>query len=164
MRDVDNGRAATSEITHHGEQALLVLFRERGGRLVHNEDAGTGAERARNLDELLLGHGEVADLGFGRDVGADAAEELRGAGAPIRPSDAPPGGGGFEAEGDVLGNGEVWEQGWLLINAGDAQFVGRRGSETADGLAGDFNRAGVRPMRARDDLDESGFAGAILAY
>src|SRR5206468_4649934 len=72
MRDVDNADAALAKLAHHGEQAMLLLFRERSSRFVHNEDAGTRAERAGNLDELLLGHRETADFCPGRDVSSGA--------------------------------------------------------------------------------------------
>ena len=143
---------------------MLLLLCERSSRFVHDENAGTGAERTGDLDELLLGHREAAGLGLGRDVSADAMEQLGGAGAAILPADTAQGSGRFEPQRDVLGDGEVGEQRGLLINASDAQLVGRGGREVVSGLPGEFDRAAIRLMRASDDLDEGGFAGAILAH
>jgi hypothetical protein len=51
----------------------------------------------------------------------------------------------------------------LLVNAGDAELVRVCGREVFDALAVDFDRAVVRLVRAGDDLNERGFARAVLA-
>ena len=65
--------------------------------------ARVGPERARDLDELLLGHAQRARLRFGIDARPDAREQLRGARrAAARQSIAAPGASVLQAEGDVL--------------------------------------------------------------
>ena len=68
----------------------------------------------------------------------DALQELPGAGAALAPADAPPGAAGLQAEGDVLGDGQVGEQGRLLVDRGDARGpASRAGSLPVDGLPAD---------------------------
>ena len=47
-------------VADHPEQAVDLAVAERRRGLVHDHDARVGAERAGDLDELLLGHGERA--------------------------------------------------------------------------------------------------------
>ncbi len=74
-----------------------------------------------------------------------------------------PGAARFEAEGDVLGDGQVGEEGRLLVDRGDAEGAGADGVVVDDRLAEDFERALVGGVGAGDDLDERRFAGAVLA-
>ena len=161
--DVDDADTAALEIAHDAKEQLHFLLRQRRGRLVHDDDAGAGTERAGDLDKLLLGHRERADLGVGGNLRPDALQELSGTGVARGPIDAAAGGDGFEAQRDVLSDGEVGEQRGLLVNAGDAQFARGGGREVADWLPRYFNRSAVGLMRAGDDLDEGGFSRAVLA-
>src|SRR5207237_1400695 len=69
----------------------------------------------------------------------------------------------LQAQGDVLGDGQVGEQRRLLVDGGDAEVAGADGVVVGDGLAVDFQGAGVGGDGAGDDLDERGLAGAVLA-
>ena len=57
------------------EQPVDLLVAERGGRLVHDQDAGVGPQGPRDLDQLLLGHRQPADLGLRVDRRADPFEQ-----------------------------------------------------------------------------------------
>jgi hypothetical protein len=48
--------------------------REGGGRLIEDQDAGVGTERACDLDQLALGSGERAGFGLRGNIGTDAFE------------------------------------------------------------------------------------------
>jgi len=75
---------------------------ERRRRLI--EDTARGQlppQRPGNLDELLLRHRQLADEGLGRDVRADAAEQLHRPLPPLAPADEPQRPAGFDAQPDV---------------------------------------------------------------
>jgi len=55
VRDVDDPDFLGAEIADDLEEAVHLLPGKRGGGLVHDEDLRVGAERAGDLDELLLG-------------------------------------------------------------------------------------------------------------
>ena len=60
--DVDDRDAVGGEVAHDAEEHLDLGRAERGGRLVHDQDAGVLGERAGDLDDLLLAEAQVADL------------------------------------------------------------------------------------------------------
>ena len=76
----------------------------------------------------------------------------------IRP--APLGGIG---NADVVGDREIRQQRQFLEYANDARAIRRRRVDEGDGLAFEFDDAGIRLDDAGDDLDKCGFAGAVLA-
>ena len=119
--NINDANAVFAEVADDGEEEELLLLSEGRGGLVHDHDAGTGTECAGDFHELLLGHGEGANFGFRGNLGADAGEQLLGPGAAGGPIDPRAGGRGFEAEREIFGDGEVGEQGRLLVNAGDAE-------------------------------------------
>jgi hypothetical protein len=82
---------------------------------------GICAEGTGDLDELLLGHGQVAGHRVRIDRRADAAQKLRGLVAPLTPVDALPESALFEADGDVFGHGQVGKQGRLLVDGSNAE-------------------------------------------
>ncbi len=76
--------AFSSRMTRKRLSTSLSL--ERGRGLVHDEDAGVGAEGTGDLDELLLGHREPAHLGLGVDRRADPIEQPSRPRRAARPS------------------------------------------------------------------------------
>src|SRR5213075_3205549 len=71
--------------------------------------------------------------------------------------------GRFQAEGDVLGDGQIGEERRLLVNDGDAAGAGARRVVVGDGLAGNFEDTYVGLVGPGDNLDERGLAGPVLA-
>ena len=67
------------------------------------------------------------------------------------------------ADEDVLGDGQVGKEQRLLIDRGDAEALRFRGAADLDRLAGEQDFAAVGLIDAGDDLDQRGFAGAVLA-
>ena len=115
-----------------------LLVRERGGRLVHDDDAGVDRKGAGDGDEVLVGDAEVAQPGPRVDaLRADAGEHGAGVVVHPLPVDEPEAGAGGVAEEDVLGDRELVEEHGLLVDRGDA---GRGG-----GVGGrEVRRAGRR--------------------
>ena len=65
--------AFSSRMTRN--RLLDLLVAERGGGLVHDQDPGVGPEGPGDLDELLLGHRQPADLGLRVDRRADPFQQ-----------------------------------------------------------------------------------------
>ena len=92
MADVDDPDAAAFELADDVEQARDVALGQRGGRLVHDQDARVVRQRAQNLDPLAVADGERADdLVGGEIVDLERGEQrlgLRAHGAPVDPAAA----------------------------------------------------------------------------
>ncbi len=78
------------------------------------------------------------------------------------PADGSPGARAFQAECDVFGDGEIGEEGRLLINGGDAQGTGEAGRVIGNALASDTDLAAIGEMGPGDGFDEGGFARPIF--
>ena len=75
VRDEQHGRAVLAQRAHDAEQPLDLGPGERGGRLVHDQDARVEAERLGDLDDLLVGDREAADRPLGVEPHAEAVEQ-----------------------------------------------------------------------------------------
>ena len=162
MRDIDDAAAVRLEQPDDREQSLDFAFGQRGRRLVHDDDLRVGADRLGDLDDLLLGHAERFDQARRIDRGADPAEELRRPALTCRPVQPPPRAAGFERHRDVLGDRQVGEERWLLVDGGDAERAGAAGIHRRHDVAVDDELAAIRRLGAGDDLDEGGFPRAVL--
>lgn len=121
-------------------------------------------EGAGHGDDLLLGGGEVADAAAGVDLGVAEAAQERGGRAPgLAAPDDEPGGGGFVAEEDVLGDRQALHQVEFLVDGGDAEAHGGDGRLERDVFAAPGDPSVVGLVGAGEDLDEGGLAGAVLA-
>ena len=150
-------RAAADEQIRDERRALLV---EPRGRLVEQHDVGVARERARDGDPLALARREA----IGRAVDAvGQAESLepgaglglvsRGLAAVLQ----------LEAEHRVLERRREREEAGLLAHPADV-LAAVRGEllavEAAELDAGDGDRAGIRALEARDQMQQRGLAGA----
>ncbi len=138
---------------------VLLLRRERRGRLIENDDLRFEAHRARDLHHLPLGGAERLD-GRGRidrkvqrlkellrvDIGsAQAVEEF------------------FVAEIEVLRHRHARDETRLLIDHGNAVTSRQRRTGDLDSLAVDMDLALGRRHRASEDFDQRRLAGPVLA-
>ncbi len=163
MGDIDNTDPVPAQLPDDAEEVFDFPLGEGRRRFVHDEDAGLGAQGARDLDQLLLGHGEVADFGFRVDRSPDPVEQRAGVAAALTPADPAPRAAGFEPQRDILGHGEVGEEGRLLIDGRDPQCPGGAGVIGLHDLAGDGERPAIGRVGAGNNLDERRFAGTVLA-
>ena len=113
--------SATSSFKH-GEEVLGLLRGQNGRRLVEDQDARVPVEGLEDLHPLAYSHREVGDARPRVDLQAVALRELLG-----RPDglfhvqgDAQSAAAGLGAEDDVLGHGEGWDQGEVLVDHPDA--------------------------------------------
>ncbi len=74
MRHEQTRRAAVAVRSQSIEEAVRLVARQCGGRLVEDEDAGFLVESPGDDDELLAGEVERPDAGLGADVHAELVE------------------------------------------------------------------------------------------
>ena len=74
VADEDDGDALRLQPADGREQELDLVAGQRGGRLVHEQDAGVGGEAAADRDDLALRHGQRPDAGVERKVGVEPGE------------------------------------------------------------------------------------------
>ena len=163
VRNVDDTHAAGAQLPHHGKQPLLFAIGQRGGGLVHDDDARAGTDGAGDFDQLLLGHRKRTNLGVRGDGGTDAGEQLFGALAARPPVNPPCGPGGLQPEPDIFRDREVGEKRGLLVDTCDAQLLGEGRRQSVQRPSRHRDLPGIRLVRPGDDFDERAFARTILA-
>ena len=124
------------------------------GRLVEDEEARVGHQRAADGEHLLLAAGEGAG-GLGAALG-EAGEELLDAG--LGP------GAGAGGGGEVLLDGERREAAAALGDEADAEAGDAVDGEAAGGVAGEGDRAVARAEERGDGADGGGLAHAVAAH
>ena len=155
--------ALVAQAAGDGEEPLDLDAAERGGGLVHDQQAGVERDGLRDLDDLLVGDREAQGGAPGVDVHAEPVEELLGLGVHRRPVDPAAAAERLAAHEDVLGDRQVREQRRLLVDHRDAGRLGRGGRAEVDVLAVEAEHAPVALVHAGDDLDQRRLAGAVLA-
>jgi hypothetical protein len=76
--DVDDGDAALPQLPDHPEQRLDLGRAQRRGRLVHHDDPRLPRDGAGDLDQLLLGHPQLADRCLRIDPQTQLGQHLPG--------------------------------------------------------------------------------------
>ena len=162
MGDVDDSDTVRLQLGDHAEEPLDLLVAERGRRLVHDQDSRVGPQGPGNLDELLLGHRQAADLASGSIAAPIRSSRARARARRAVPAHGPPRVLALEPDRDVLGDGQVREEGRLLIDRRDSQLARLDRIEVLDRPALDLDRSVVRKMRAGDHLDQRRLARAVF--
>jgi hypothetical protein len=162
VADVDDADPVSSQLGDDREQALDLMRREGGRRLVHCEDPGVEGERPGDLDELLLGGREILAWDVQIDRGIETPEQLGRSETFLGPGDEA-GPRRFLAEEDVLGGGEAGNEVEFLIDDRDASPAGVLRRSKASYVAVDDDAAGFGAIGAAEDSREGAFAGPVLA-
>src|SRR5699024_3320729 len=162
--DVEHGNAALLQPPDQGVEQLDLVVRQCRSGLVHGDDAGIEAHRLDDLDHLLLGHGQAADLAVRGDAFDAQVREQGGcvAGHPGLIHQAPA--AWFATEVDVLRHGALGQQVELLEDRGHPGSLGlqRVGEADLPSLEGD--RPAVGLVHAGQDLHHGGLAGPVLSH
>ena len=146
------------------EQPLGLARGQGRGRLVQHQDLRLGVQRARDLDQLLLGDRQLADDGLGLERRPQPLQHRPAAGGHGLAVDQAAA-VDLVAQMDVLGHGQVRRQAQLLVDDGDAGALGRDRVGDLDRLAVDQDlAAGIGVVGAREDLHQGRLAGAVLAH
>ena len=145
-------------------QPVDVAAGERRGRLVEQQDARLAVDRAGDLDLLLDGEVELADLVAEVDVEAERIEMARGPRSPpTRRRIMPVRTDRRVGEEHVVEDRQVPDQRHFLEGGLDAEGVGGARRAEAGRLAVDREVALVGLDQAGEQLDDGGLAGAVLA-
>ena len=154
--------AARLQVADNVEEGGDFLLREGGRRLVHDDELRVAHEGAADGDELLVGHGQVADQLVEVHVEADLrhglARDLTHAGTVHQ---ATPG-GHFAAERNVLHNGEVRENREILVDDAHTRVDGGRRRQAREVATVNRDRPVFGGVHARNDLNERGLARPVF--
>ena len=163
MRDKEDGHAARLEIGEHRKQMIDFRIRQRRRRLVEHEDTAFEGERARHLHELRVGRRDVLHPLIRPDRQLKPLEELsrpRRHRPLVEPSAWPrelaPG-------KDVGGDSQVRKCQPFLEHHADATRERLPRPSLIERDAAEPHVAAIGPDDAGENLEEGGFAGAVLA-
>ena len=162
--DVDDALALRFQGADDLEQMRDFALRQRGGRLVHDEDVGIVGDRLGDLDHLPVGDREVAHLDLGVERNIEPIEQFLRLAPHLVVAHEAERVERLAPDPDVLGDRHEAHQVEFLMDHGDAvlQRVERR--LQADFLALEAEGAGIGRVDAGDDLHQRRFAGAVLAH
>ena len=163
VRHENHRRLARDDRTDGVEQPLGLGLRQRGCRLVEDEDGAAGAERAGDLDELPVRQRQVADPAAQVDGGAEPVHRRLDLPAVGAAAEDRQGRGRQHARDDVLLHRAVREQHQFLMHddqAGPARLRQRAGRHLAPGNG---QPSAVGPDGAAEHPDQGRFAGAVGA-
>ncbi len=162
MRNVEDRDPGVAQVFNQGED-LLPLHQVEGGRwLVKDHQPRVVGECLRNLHELRLPGGEVADLGRGREVRSDSFEvrsrvphqsSLRDVESRILTE---------SVDEDVLCDRQVREQAYLLMDRRHP-LVPQSRDPGRPGLAENGDVTGVHAQVSANEVLDRRLACAILA-
>ena len=159
----DDRHALIAQIPDDVHEDLGLAVRQRGGRLVHDDQLRVGGQGLRHLHHLPLRDGQILDQRI--DIGRQAdhigigLRQLR----RLLEVDEEAGLAVFPAQEDVLTDAHVGHEVQLLIDDADAHGRCFRGRVDLDGFAFPEDLAAVRLMYAGQDLHEGRFARAVLS-
>ena len=164
VRRVDDRNARLRQLPHDLEQGLAFGARERGRRLVHDQDPRVQRQRLGDFDQLLLADPELGDATLRVDLDAKPLQErARGL------DDAPVVDEGAEdqrlaAKEDVLGRGQFGNQVEFLVDDRDASALGVLNAREANRRALDPDLAVIVDVHTGEDLHQGRFARAVLTH
>ena len=158
VRDVNHADAPRAKPPKRDEQPRHFVCRQAGRRLVQHEDLGLRRQRASNGHKRLLGACQVMDPHLRIDIRADDLQRPLGAharGVPVDNAEAPR---KTEHEGDVFRNGHPLDETKILVEECDGQVTQPVGHVPPAVV----HCARIERMDSGENLDQRGFAGAIL--
>jgi hypothetical protein len=160
VRDVDDRGVPCYELADTQEQPLDFFRAQMLGGLVEDQDLGPQCERLGDLDDKALFNREVRDPALDADAHLPGVEEL------LRPcgslSDAPCG-PIADADGHVLRDRKIGQQGRILADDAEPEFSGLLRRGRTEGAPGDLDGSLVWSQRTRRDGHEGGLSCAVLS-
>ena len=148
------------------DDALRLARAHRRQRLVEQQDARVGEDRARHRDRLPLAARQCADLGLHRGhLDADLGEPCLGAPphrAVVEEFERPPT-QQFAVQKHVVVDAQPVDERQILVDAFDAERPRLVDRAELHRLAINENLPRIRLVVAGQDLDQGRFAGAVVA-
>ena len=161
VRHVEDGDAGAGQVFDDAEELLALAGRQRGGRLVHDDETGLADQGAADVDQPVLGRRQTLDGGEQRrrdaDLGCDRCD-LAGDGAPVDHSEP---GRLRQPEHDVLHHRHAGHEGELLVDEVHSELGGPvRGADRDRPAVGD-DAAAVGLGKPREHADQRRLAGPV---
>lgn len=163
VRHVEHRHALPAQFAQHAEHALHITHRQAGRGLVEHQQARLDFERTADGEQRFLGPREREHAAAGVDVAAHARHHAACGVVRGGPVDEPEAARVAGAEAHVLGHGHPFDKAQVLVNEGDGLLASVGAPPGGLRLAVEKNLALVRGIDAREQLDERGFARAVLA-
>nr|WP_288988231.1 hypothetical protein [uncultured Sphingopyxis sp.] len=161
--DEDDGKAACLQLFDDGENKVDLVPVKAGGRFVQDQDPAFRLKRPRDFDKLAMSNPERAHRRG--DVHIRQADCIQGlAGTPVH----------FLAvqkteavlrqllDGDVFGDGEMFQQVEFLMNHLNAMILGVMRAHGPIRLTRQDNLPGIVGKHAGKDLDEGRFSRTVF--
>ena len=155
--------AARLEVGDDVEEGVYFFLGEGGRGLVHDDELRVAHEGAADGDELLVGDGQVADELVEVHVEADLRHCLAGDLAHARAVDEAASGGDFAAQRDVLHDGQVGEDGEVLVDDAHARVDGGGRGQVREVATVNRYRPVFGGVHPGDHLDEGGFTRPVFS-
>ena len=149
----------------HGKEPLRLAGGQIGGRLVEQQQARAGFQRAGDFHHLLLMQRQVADQAMRGVFSKVAVDEGKGGqcravgGPPVEQREAAMAMGQL----DILGHREMRQHGEFLVHDGEAARAGGGALRLIDAVPVEVQRAAVSVNDIGDDLEQRGFPSAVAA-
>ena len=161
MRNVDNRDPLGAKLLDEPEQRFRLAGRQYRRRLVHDQHRSIARDRLGNLDELFLGHREIAHRLIRLDTGIQTLQQLTGFFAQFRtPYESKP--AALAPEENVLRCREFIDQVELLVDHRDSTSLALGHTAPAHRPAPKQHRARGRLIDPGKNLHQSAFARPIL--
>ena len=158
VADVEDRAAFGLEPVQHDEELVGLLRGQHRGRLVEDQEFRVLHQRADDLDALALADRQLPDLALGIE------RKPVNIGHFLQPRrHVLEGFLAVEPERDVLGDGQIVEQGKVLKHHADAAGAGFRRSGQHHFLALPAHLAFARLNQSVDGFDQRRFSRAVLA-
>ena len=162
VRDEHEGSTLVAQRTRNGEEALDLVPRQGGRRLIHDEDLRVQRDRFRDFDDLLVRDRQTISQLRGVDGHFETVEELLRVAPHGRVIDEAEASPGLSAHVDVLSNRQVGKQRGLLVDHRDSGGLRFRGGLEAHRLPVDQEFSGVWLVDAGENLDERRLARTVF--
>ena len=154
---------ASGELAHDLEQRVALRRRQRGGRLVHHQDARVERQRLGDLDQLLLADPQLRHAALRVDLDSEPREQpVRRLGDPSSIDDRA-GDQRLAAKEDVVGRRQLRDEIELLMNDRNARPLGVLHAGELHRRAHEPDDAVVLDVNAGENLHQRRLAGAVLA-
>ena len=162
MRDVDYPDALRFQSSNRVEEYFGLLVRQRGRRLVHDQNISLDRKSFRDLDHLLLSYAKFTDQSIRVEVEAKTFQQLASFGgfgvALDETHDV-----ALTPKENIFGDREVRYETKLLMNDADAVSLRVRDILHYVGVAFDDDFAFFWDINSCENFYEGGFACAVFA-
>ena len=161
--DKDDRYTLLSELTDDTEEDIGLGFRQRRGRLIHDDDLGVERQSFGNFDHLLLGSRQFACHGVGIHIQTYFIQQFSRLSVHLLLIYKDTAAAFFTAQEDILGNVHIIQNTQFLINDTDAHQLGCQGVLDLDRLTFHQNFALVHLVDTGKNLHQGRLACAVFA-